>query len=444
MNENLLINSEIQLEQEILGGLISSPRALTQYVDLINEKFFRINSHKAIFNGILEMYKKGLAIDLVSFLTYHKNKTKEMNSISYVSEVAACNPSISNFKTKVELLKENYKISTIKGLYEEINTLGTASELTELLENTLKEVYGTTSNNDLDIAADYDQYLIDLYSENDNSGFKSGLRNLDNVLGNFKRGRMISIFARSGVGKTTVSVQIALNMVMQKHKVIYGSGEMSKGEVYNKMVASKLNIPYEALSNKSVSIEDKDKISRMITYMLDQDFYVTTTTDIDKFIAEIKLYKMKHGLDVVFVDYVNKYCKTNNNKNLTQQIGEVTNRLKDLAQKENICVVLLAQANREADKKAGEVNEKISEGDIQDSARIEQDSDQVIALYRNKKLDNAEYRQAYAAEIDYNSKSADRNPNCINMIVQKNRHGKKGTFAFIWNGEYSRVSNFER
>ena len=62
---------------------------------------------------------------------------------------------------------------------------------------------------------------------------------------------------------------------------------------------------------------------------------------------------------------------------------------KNLAVEENLCVVLIAQANRIVDKKGGDAAvEKLESSDIQDSARIEQDSDQVIGLYRNVKLDD--------------------------------------------------------
>ena len=54
--------------------------------------------------------------------------------------------------------------------------------------------------------------IISLYGENEDIGIKSGLTNLDNILGKFQAGRMIGIFARSGVGKSTVAIQIALNM----------------------------------------------------------------------------------------------------------------------------------------------------------------------------------------------------------------------------------------
>ncbi|MBX7335226.1 DnaB-like helicase C-terminal domain-containing protein [Clostridium chauvoei] len=111
---------------------------------------------------------------------------------------------------------------------------------------------------------------------------------------------------------------------------------------------------------------------------------------------------------------------------------------------ENICIVLLAQANRGVDRNVSDnLCEKISESDIQDSARIEQDSDQVIALYRNKKLENLAYRDEMSrnGKINYNSRSADENPNCINAIILKNRHGGKGMVGLVWYGEYSRIEN---
>lgn len=88
--------------------------------------------------------------------------------------------------------------------------------------------------------------------------------------------------------------------------------------------------------------------------------------------------------------------------------------------------------------------EKIDSSDIQDSARIEQDSDQVIALYRNIKLDDRVYRDMMfrQGKLRYNSKNADENPECMNVVVIKNRHGSRGTCALRWNGRYSRVSDF--
>ena len=111
----------------------------------------------------------------------------------------------------------------------------------------------------------------------------------------------------------------------------------------------------------------------------------------------------------------------------------------------DICIILMAQANRVVDKKSGGIAvEKIDSSDIQDSARIEQDSEQVIVLYKNVKLDDKAYRDMMykQGKLKYHSKNADENPECINAVVIKNRHGNRGTCALKWDGMYSRVSDF--
>ena len=120
---------------------------------------------------------------------------------------------------------------------------------------------------------------------------------------------------------------------------------------------------------------------------------------------------------------------------MTNRIGRITGKFKDLALEEDICVVLVAQANRGVDKKSGEILlDRLSTSDIQDSVRIEQDSDQVIGLYRDFVLKKG--------KIDYYSMDTDKNPNCINAIIMKNRHGEIGTSALKWEGKCSMVSNF--
>lgn len=437
----MLLNEIITIEQEILGSFIKSEKVYNTYCNAVKEKYFSNTVHKNIFRYLKEMNEDGISIDLVNFLTYNQKRIKEINSVSYISEISECNPSISNLESKIELLINNFKLRVAKEIIPGIAEASKNEEVTKIMEEALKTMYAEGVSKDDDGINDFEDYINWLYEENADNGFKSGLYKLDEILGNFKRGRMITIFARSGVGKSTVAIQIALNMALQKVKVIYGSGEMSKNEVFSKMAASKLDLDYKAIINRALPMEQKERVSNFIASLTTTRLLVCNETDIDKFINKVKLEKIKNGVDIIFVDYVNKYIGGVTANSLTEKIGIVTSKLKDLALTENICVVLLAQANRKADEKIGEVNEKVTENDIQDSARIEQDSDQIIALYRNKKFDNREYREG-CNDIDYSSKNADKNPEAINMIIQKNRHGEKGTKAFKWNGAFSKITNF--
>lgn len=441
----MIKNNAVILEQELLCGLIQDNGLVTK-CDSIKANMFQVEEHRKIYEVILEMIKKNMSVDLINLLSYSDKKTKEMGGITYITEIASCSPTNANFETKVDLLIYEYKKRVVYKMANKVQELNTIDEMTELINKTLESVYKSDVVKDLDICNPYEEYLNNLYSDDD-KGFKTGLYKLDETIGNLQRGRLVTLFARSGIGKSTLAIQIALNLILQSYKVIYGSGEMSVIEVLNKMAASKLNIEYQKINKKILMDQEKDRITSFINNLMNKGFYITNETDINKVISEVKLYKLNNGLDVLFIDYINKYISGINGMTLTEKIGQVTSQLKDLALKEDICIVLLAQANRRADiNESKNISEKITESDIQDSARIEQDSDQVISLYRNKKFDNKILRQKLAKDglVDYSSRNADKNPECINLTILKNRHGEKNTLAFRWEGEYSRVSNFMR
>lgn len=441
----MISNQEITLEQEILGGLFHNNSLLVKAKEIIKPQMFSVLAHRLIYKSFMDMRTEGFEIDLINFLEHYKDKTKDFGGITYVTEIATSSASESNYESKLKILVNNFKRHKIKSLIPRLTNENELNELTKTLEDTLKTVYESEVFENIDICSKYEKYLNWIYEEEKDTGYKSGLIALDNALGNFQKGRLITLFARSGVGKSTVAIEIALNISIQGHKVVYASGEMGEHEVLGKMAASKLNIPYSKIINKKLEENDKEKIMGLSTRLLNNSFHITNETNINRLINEIKSYKLQYGLDVLFVDYVNKYTNGVEGNSLSEKIGVITSTLKDLALKENICVVLLAQCNRVADKNTGDyMSDKITEADIQDSARIEQDSDQLVALYRNKKLDDPVTRQAMYQEgkLDYHSKMADKNPYCINLIICKNRHGKRGTLVFKWDGEHSRVSNF--
>ncbi|NFO89292.1 hypothetical protein FDC58_12110 [Clostridium botulinum] len=438
-------NQQVTLEQEIIGGLFNNNNLLVKAKEIIKPKMFNISTHKAIYKAFIDMKAEGLEIDLVNFLEHYKDKAIKLGGISYITEVAASSPSEVNYESKLKILVENYKRELIKDKIYQLQEKENLKELISILEDTLKNIYECEVTESIDICNEYEKYLGWIYEDNKQTGYKSGLFALDDALGNFQKGRLITLFARSGIGKSTAAIQIALNMALQRYKVMYASGEMALHEVLGKMAASKLNISYSKIINKRLNENEKDIISNFSTKLLNNSFHISNETNIHKLINEIKAYKLQYGLDVIFIDYVNKYTNGVDGYSLSEKIGVITSMLKDLALKEKICVVLLAQCNRTADKNTGDyMSDKITEADIQDSARIEQDSDQLIALYRNKKLDDPVTRQSMFNEgkLDYGSKRADKNPYCINMIICKNRHGKRGTLAFKWEGEYSRINSF--
>jgi replicative DNA helicase len=93
------------------------------------------------------------------------------------------------------------------------------------------------------------------------------------------------------------------------------------------------------------------------------------------------VYKLKYsqGLDYVVIDYIQK-VQSPGAQNRTNEVGDVSRKLKDMANELKIPVVALAQLSRAVEHRT---DKKPMLSDLRESGDIEQDADIVMFLYRN-------------------------------------------------------------
>ena len=68
-------------------------------------------------------------------------------------------------------------------------------------------------------------------------GVPSGFVNIDKKIGGFKKGEFIVIGGRSGMGKSTFAIQMAIQMSRAKHKVFIINLNASREWMANKLIA---------------------------------------------------------------------------------------------------------------------------------------------------------------------------------------------------------------
>jgi replicative DNA helicase len=95
-----------------------------------------------------------------------------------------------------------------------------------------------------------------------------------------------------------------------------------------------------------------------------------------------RMRKRNVQLAVVVIDYLKFVRATDRYRGLrVYEIGEITGALKQLAKAENICVVLLVQANRAVEAKDRR-DRRPGMADLRDSGDVEADADVVAFIYR--------------------------------------------------------------
>ncbi|TGV05786.1 replicative DNA helicase, partial [Alcaligenaceae bacterium 429] len=259
-----------------------------------------------------------------------------------------------------------------------------------------------------------------------NPGIPTGLIDLDQILsGGIRRGALVTLGARPGMGKSAFGETVTLNAAMKGFSTLFLSMEMPVMEVTERSIAIAGSIPSRALTAAGAEMDEDDnwtKITAATIKLQELKFYIDDEPGLSllQVISKARSVKRKHGLDLLVVDYLQLMTGTEEKR--YQQIEAITKGLKILAKTLNIAVLALSQFSRDIEKRP---NPRPKSSDFRDGGSIEQDSDILLGLYREAqdKLDSG-------------------NENYAELFVMKNRQGKTGKVDLNYTGEFMRFGNW--
>lgn len=450
---NLDIIRNIGIEQHILGSMIIDLNSILTVRNsrAQTEDFYELR-HKIIFNAINQVFKDYNKADFVLLTDFLKSNDliTKAGGITYITALAGSIESTSNINTYVDRLLQyscKRRIIELSDYIKANEGLDNETLKTEIHRRVL-DLFDS-GKPDLEMQGAGEAFLISLEKryKGEASGIKTGLNTLDDTTGGMNPGELITLFAFSSVGKTTLALQMAVNIIRQNRKVLYFSLEMPAEQLIERLNGNLCSINSRDLRNGNLTDEEWCSVTQATGWLcMDNRLNICRDNILSRIIAKIQLEKLKNNIDIVFVDYIG-LIEAPREERRDLQIANITRKLKVLAGELNIPIVILAQAKQSTLGKNGDnyrIYEKISETDIGESGAIFKDSDKVIAMYRNIELDDPMARKAAldSEMLDYNSKDATYNPDCVNLLVKKCRNGTKGSMAFRWEGQYYGISNW--
>ena len=155
---------------------------------------------------------------------------------------------------------------------------------------------------------------------------------------------------------------------------------------------------------------------------------------IDEIRAVLMTRKARRELDIFFIDYLNlihiPYTRGSRNETTDLALGDVVRKVKLMAVELDVPAVLLAQMNRDSDRRLAPYLPILS--DLRNSGAIEQVADQVIFVYRAEK---------YGILYDKDTKEDLRGVGYL--LVAKNRNGATGRARFRYNVSMTRFLSYE-
>lgn len=258
----------------------------------------------------------------------------------------------------------------------------------------------------------------------DAMGITTGFPHLDKITRGLTKGELTLIAGRSSMGKTALMVDIILH-ISQKYKTGVFSLEMSVQQLVERMIINKQSCSLYDLKEGKVKVLDETKQFLEKSLLWIGDKTGITTVDIWK-----KLNELGTSLDIVFVDYL-QLLRTFTRGQRYEEVDKICQQLRTIAKERNLALVLLAQLNREVERRE---NHRPRLSDLRESGGIEQTADKILMLYR----------PAYYKLYNQSDKDA-QDDGEGHIIVAKNRNGMLGDIPVVWLAESMsyRACNFE-
>jgi len=195
-----------------------------------------------------------------------------------------------------------------------------------------------------------------------NRGWQMGIPNLDRVLGYVDPGRLVVMAGRPGFGKTTSSLWIARDFAIRRGEpvmiVVY---EQDSEEHMRTLVAMETGIDSLKLKHGNLlSPDELTQVHEAIARITASPLYFVEFGDPVHVKSVAKRTSVRaqedHGkpLAMVILDYLQLMPPMPNSKaaNRDREVGEISRYLKLMAKEMDIIVMLLAQLNREVERRA--------------------------------------------------------------------------------------------
>lgn len=265
-------------------------------------------------------------------------------------------------------------------------------------------------------------------------GARTGIAELDNLLGGLEPGQLVIIAGRPGMGKTAVASSAALGLASSGLGTLFVSLEMSADELGTRMLADRCCkgrgnwIEFSRIREATV---DRSEIAKLVQAEREIDALPLVIDDrgsatLGSIVLSVRRQKRRmeaqgRKLSVVFVDYLQLVQPNDRTRSQYEAVSEVSRGLKALAKDLDVSVVALAQLSRAVEQR-GDKRPMLS--DLRDSGQIEQDADAVVFLYRDEYyLERAKAKRGTEEEHD---EMLARSRGLITFICAKRRNGRTG------------------
>lgn len=429
----------IEAEQAVLGAMLLDKEAIAAAAEILSGEEFYKESHKLLFQTIVEIFNKDEPVDIVTLVDVLKSRghLEVVGGVSYISSLAASVPTTTNVKYYAKIVEEKSVLRRLifasSGIIEKCYTdQEKVEEVLGAAEKSIFDISQKKGHQDFEhlssiITRSFDEFERLYKNKGQITGIPSGFTDLDRKTSGFQKSDFILIAARPSMGKTAFALNIALHAALRAGKsVAIFSLEMSKEQLVYRMLCSEANVDMLKLRTGDLEEDDWMRLGRAAGPMSNANIFIDDTPGISvvEMRSKCRRLKIERGLDLILIDYLQLMTGSGRTDNRQQEVSEISRSLKGLAKEMEAPVISLSQLSRAPEARA---DHRPILSDLRESGSIEQDADIVMFLYRD----------------EYYNKETDKK-GIAEAIIAKQRNGPTGTTELAWLGQYTKFGNLDR
>jgi len=423
----------LEAEQSVLGSILLEPEALSRVLEVMTGDDFYREAHRKIFSSMLDLYKKGTPVDLITLMEILQNKgqLEDIGGASYLTSLTDAIPSAIHVDVYARIIREKSILRRLINRATEIASkgYGFSGDAEDLLDEAEKSIFEISEDkiNPLvypisDIVKESIGTLEHLYDRKESvTGVPSGFTRLDKLTSGFQNSDLVIIAGRPSMGKTALALNIARNAAVDHEvPVVIFSLEMSRQQLAIRMICSEARVDSNKVRTGFIGEREWAKITAAAGVLSDAPIYIddSPTMSVLQMRAKARRLKSEKGLGLVLIDYLQLMKGREGSERREQEISEISRSLKALAKELNLPVIALSQLNRRPE---GRDDKKPVLADLRESGAIEQDADVICFIFREEMYEENS-KQKGIAEI----------------LLRKHRNGPTGSVSLAFRDEYTR------
>lgn len=427
-------------EQAVIGSMLIDTRCIPDVIERLKGAEFYIQQNRDIFETIYAMFSYGQTIDPITVLDQMKTRgVFRETSTAYIAELMRITPTAANVLEYAAIVSDRALLRNLATAADEINTLvyeGTG-EAENMLEAAERKIYALRQGRMVGGLVPISTVVQTVYSNLSEAassgqkipGLSTGLNDLDRYILGLNKGELVLIAARPGMGKTSIALNIAMNVAKKSGKTVaVFSLEMSREQLVSRLLAGEGLVPSQNLLTGQLNSDEWKRIAAAAQVLSATDMRIDDNPMLSVSDMNAQCRRISN-LGLVVIDYLQLMQSAGGDsrkyagENRQQVVSDISRMLKIMAKELNVPVICLSQLSRASE---GRPNKRPMLSDLRESGAIEQDADVVIGLYR---------------EGYYNAECEE--PNVSEAIVLKNRKGQTGTVKLAWLAEYTTFAAYE-